>query len=150
MPEQGEVPISEVLANSKGVEESWNKFVPISGGAEGNGVPEFDRGAAIEAAVQMKRDIRSGKIPDPRFEMGVSVPPIPNVVSNIQHFFVCKDRGMKFIGTKEVDVSKFQKDISGHFFREWVKSVFPDRRDYDDIVSFGDETPLGDIVDLFQ
>ena len=66
------------------------------------------------------------------------------------HFFLLSDGKLELIGSKEMDVSKFAKDVSGRFFREWLKKSFPDRRDYDDIVSFDDHTTMKDIVDLLN
>ena len=66
------------------------------------------------------------------------------------HFFVMstKDKKLDYIGSAEMDTSKFAKDVSGRFFREWLKKSFPDRNDYEEIISFDDNTTLKEIVEL--
>lgn len=162
MSEIESIPISAALGDRNAdvkVEESWSKDVPSAIGANAP-VEEFNRTKAIELALRRPSGRRS---PEPQNlsqaqEMRKSIlngiedhanlaiiKPFPMLK---HHFFVVDGRKMVFIGSKEIDVTKFQKDLSGRFFREWLKKNFPGRRDYDDICVWNDATTLKEITDL--
>lgn|SRR3990167_9062697 len=141
------VPISEVLGDrnsSVKVEESWSKDVPVEAGASAQPLQEFDRTKAILAAVAKRKEPR----PRPEgFEPHSSL----QAVSRQHHFFVLNGKKLTFIGSKEMDASKFQKDVSGRFYREWLKKNFPELNgtvDWADIVSFADNQTLKDVAEL--
>jgi hypothetical protein len=147
------LPISAALGDRNvdvQVEESWSKDVPASMGANAP-VEELNRSKLIAEALKHKSARRS---PEPTINPqpyhGGPARPVLSVIapSTQHHFFVVDGRKLTFIGSKEIDVSKFQKDLSGRFFREWLKKNFPGRRDYDDICVWNDATPLKEITDL--
>ena len=147
MSEITSLPISAVLGDRNGlvtVEESLSKDLPNDVGANAP-VQEFNRQDAIFSAVKRQSGRRS---------MTVSVPSpaqTPNMAvirPSQYHFFVIKGKKLEFIGTKEMPAEKFAKDISGRFFREWLRQSFPGRRDYDDICVWDDNTKLKEITDL--
>ena len=147
------LPISAALGERNAdvkVEESWSKDVPATVGANAP-VQEVNRSQLIAEAIKH----RSGRrFPEPmsavRETLGSQRYPgkMMEIASTQHHFFVVDGRKLTFIGTKEIDVTKFQKDLSGRFFREWLKKNFPGRRDYDDICVWNDATPLKEITDL--
>ena len=151
MSMRGEVALTDVIGERGAgvkVEESWSKDVP-AGGAEGGGAVEFNRSEAIMAAVERKRngtwlrtEEEAGGVQTQR-ETARSV-------SQLQYFFVFKGGKMDYIGKKEVDLGKFRRDLSGRFFREWLKKEFPERRDYDDVVTFVGGGTVGEMVELME
>lgn len=149
-----QLPISAALGERNApvkIEESWSKDVPATVGANAP-VEEFNRTKAIELALRRPSGRRlpepiairpiAGNFVGGGLGMRVELAPMQH------HFFVVDGKKLVFIGSKEIDVTKFQKDLSGRFFREWLKTNFPGRRDYDDICVWNDLTPLKEITDL--
>lgn len=149
MSEIEQLPISAVLGDRNApvkIDESWSKDVPASIGANAP-ITEFDRTRAIMHAVQRPS---ARRMPEPVNLKIVQSGSDQSYVeaSQMHHFFAVDGKELVFIGSKEIDVTKFQKDLSGRFFREWLKQNFPGRRDYDDICVWNDATPLKEITDL--
>ena len=145
------IPLTQVLGERDKpvkIEESWSRDVPNALGANVPSIPEIDRSInSIKAAVEATHKLREGRMKEANSKPGPIVP--LKVIGPLHHhFFVLKGKKLELIGSKEMDASKFAKDVSGRFFREWLKKSFPDRRDYDDIVSFDDNMTLKDMVDL--
>src|SRR3990167_357524 len=131
-------PISHALGDRNApvkIERSWSEDVPVTVGADAPIIKELEREQMI-----VKASGKSGR----RAEMGQVEVQQTNGnrsqtgVASTHHFFVIGGNKLEFIGSKEVDVSKFQKDISGRSYRVWLKTAFPDRTDYDDIVIWWD------------
>ena len=147
MAERSDIPLSSVLGdrghmgNVVKVEESWSKYVVPDAGVSVVDDVSFDREAAILAAAKRRREREANAL-------NVEAHPSPQVKRGQFHFFVLKGKVMDFIGSKEMDASKFSRDISGRFFREWLKKEFPGRSDYSEIISFEDKTTVKEIVEL--
>ena len=146
MADRTEIPMSDVLGTGVKVERSWSEDVPVRVGADAPAEPAFDRASEIEAAIKRKREgLQMQMKSEIQREPGTPVNPNPK-----HHFFVLKGRKLEFIGSHEVEVNLFRNDISGRFFREHLKKVFPGRRDYEDIVSFDGNIKLSEIVKLLE
>ena len=150
MSEFIEVPNPVLEQKGMGSEASWSEHLPAIGGADAPVQPEFNRDQAIRAAIAERKEgrrVRPEVIDLPGIPAQAGVHTFPGKPTKY-HFFVLDGKKMTFIGSKEMDVSRFQKDVSGRFFREWLKKEFPGRKDYDKIVSFDDKTTLKEITDL--
>ena len=160
------IPLTDVLGDNTTsgnvirVEESWSKDVIQEVGANAQQVvTEFNRDTAIPDAVKKtleRRELQArlraeGFKP---FDNGNGenfnrvIPLLQKPLEH--HFFVFRGRKLEYIGSQVLDVTRFEKDISGRFFREWLKKNFPSRKDYDDIVSFDDKQTVKEIVDLLR
>ena len=149
MSEITRVPISDILGDRNGtvrVEESWSKDVPSTVGAEAPvEMTEINREAIFKTVAGKSGRRLPQTIPSPVH--GAQLDKRENLN---HHFFVLKGRKLEFIGSKELDASKFAKDVSGRFYREWLKGAFPGRKDYEDIVSFDDNQTLKDMAELLE
>lgn len=141
-----QIPLSDVLGDKSGsvkIEESWSKYVPEQIGANAPVEKEFDREKAVMDAIGKTRERRLNSVLQTPQEK-----PVQSSEPFCHHFFVFKGRKLEYIGSKEIDTSKFAKDISGRFFREWLKSSFPGRKDYDEIVAFDDNMSMKQFASL--
>ena len=144
------VPLTQVLGdrgkvgNVVKIEGSWSSKVPGSVGAEAKVIPEFDRETAIIDAVKRRQE---GRVVQTEFE---DHPLIVLRKGSCFNFFVLKGKTLEFIDSMEMDMKIFSKDVSGRFFREWLKKNFPNRVDYADIVSFEDSATMKEVVELLK
>jgi len=144
------IPIDTILGDrEKGVtvEESWSKDLPATGAGAPEIIADFDREKILLGGVKpSKRRMGGNETFEPAQEGSPRGGPIQ--ASKLYHFFAIKGRKLELIGSKPCPVEKFAKDLSGRFFREWLKQSFPGRRDYDDICVWNDNAPLKEITDL--
>lgn len=159
MSELSFAPIQTVLGDPVNgrvkVEESWSKDLPPEIGVNAPVVKEIKRDEdflknAVLKTQQSGR--RTPKVNDTFDGKPQNGKPGPIECTPTQplmyHFFVIREKSLEFIGTKDMPVEKFSKDISGRFFREWLKKSFPGRNDYDDICVWDDNTNLKEITEL--
>lgn len=156
MSEIKRVPIAELLGDPNGSvksEESWSKFLPTDAGAAAP-VREFNREKAIQEAIKRPSERRTLKSVVPAGNVASILPPRQMQVIReepaVFHFFVVKGKRIELIGSGECPIEKFERDLSGRFFREWLKKSFPGRKDYDDICVWNDLTPLKEITELLE
>ena len=122
------------------IEQSLSKDVPVR---KEEVVEEFNREAEI-----IKNSGKSARrFPQPSPQV-IPYAPQVNGVSH-SHFFILKGKTLDFIGTKEADMSKFKNDVSGRFFREWLKKNFELKpKDVENVVCYNDATSMREVVEL--
>ena len=146
MPEMGEVSRASVMTGNV-VEESWSKFVPASDTQE----PEFDRNNAIPSAVKrtLERRARRQEAAAEQAPTAIETHTIPKPTQSAgKYFFIYKTDKFKFLGKSEEDLSRFQKDLSGRFFREWVKKTFG-IDSADDVVCYDGNITVAEMMEMF-
>lgn len=124
------------------IEQSLSKDLPAR---KEEVVEEFSR--EVEIIKNSGKSARRFPQPSPQV---IPYSPQVNGVSH-SHFFILKGKTLEFIGTKEADLSKFKNDISGRFFREWLKKNFELKpKDLENVVCYSDATSMKDIVELLE
>lgn len=129
------------------IEESWSKDLPNDSGANAAGVVDpILTEERLNAAVKQTQRLRGERLNAPVLSVLAS-PVIPQ--ARAYYFFVLDydKKILKFLGKCGMNPERFQKDISGRMFREWLKKEFPERRDYEDISAFEVGTKLSEIFE---
>ena len=69
----------------------------------------------------------------------------------MNYFFILDGKKLEFLGARGVDTQKFAKDLSGRFFREWVKNNFKlSKRDVENVVCWSGSTTIKDVADMLS